>query len=215
MRITIITKLGLVIIYLLLAISCNSNTQIKQSETERTEEDAKEKNIRELRMKADSALIYSKSKGLNTNYCILIDFSIHSGKNRMFVWDFIGDSIKYEGLCCHGIGKGSTPSQPVYSNEEGSLCTSLGRYKITNRYISSWGIKIGYQLYGLDITNSNALKRIVTLHSHTPVPTEEVYPRHLPMGYSHGCTVISDSYMYNIDKLLKDNTKSLLLWIYE
>lgn len=37
---------------------------------------------------AMQALDYCKKNNLNTNYCILVDFSRHSGKNRMFVYDF-------------------------------------------------------------------------------------------------------------------------------
>ena len=200
----------LAVLFILLGNSCNTNAQ-SQAEIEV----GKQQTYAKLEMKADSALAYCKAKGLNTDYCILVDFSIHSGCDRMFVWDFQQDSIKYEGLCCHGAGKRSTPTHPVFSNEEGSLCSSLGHYKVASRYVSDWGINVGYQLKGLDSTNSNALKRAVTLHSHTPVASQEIYPRHLPMGYSHGCTVISNLLMTNLDELLKNNKNPMLLWIYE
>ena len=66
-----------------------------------------------LKSKAHEAKAYCVSKGFSTNYCFLVDFSIHSGKKRFFVWDFKGDSIKYASLCAHGYGKpdqGSTRS---------------------------------------------------------------------------------------------------------
>jgi hypothetical protein len=34
--------------------------------------------------KAEEALAYNKKHKLNTSYCILIDMSIHSGRNRFF-----------------------------------------------------------------------------------------------------------------------------------
>lgn len=59
-----------------------------------------------LKSKAHEAKAYCVSKGFSTNYCFLVDFSIHSGKKRFFVWDFKGDSIKYASLCAHGaMGK--------------------------------------------------------------------------------------------------------------
>ena len=58
-----------------------------------------------LREKALAAKTYCVEKGFNTNYCFLVDFSIHSGKRRFFVWDFKGDSVKYASLCAHGYGK--------------------------------------------------------------------------------------------------------------
>ena len=83
-----------------------------------------------LREKAQAGKAYCDKNGYNTNYCFLVDFSIHSGKRRFFVWDFKGDSVKYASLCAHGYGKNSTLSKPVFSNVEGSYCSSLGKYKV-------------------------------------------------------------------------------------
>lgn len=77
-----------------------------------------------LREKAQAGKAYCDKNGYNTNYCFLVDFSIHSGKRRFFVWDFKGDSVKYASLCAHGYGKNSTVSKPVFSNVEGSYCSS-------------------------------------------------------------------------------------------
>lgn len=66
-----------------------------------------------LKLKADSAKVYCVDKGFNTNYCFLVDFCIHSGKKRFFVWDFRGDSVVYASLCAHGYGKNSTASKPA------------------------------------------------------------------------------------------------------
>jgi hypothetical protein len=74
-----------------------------------------------LREKAQAGKAYCDKNGYNTNYCFLVDFSIHSGKRRFFVWDFKGDSVKYASLCAHGYGKNSTVSKPVFSNVEGSV----------------------------------------------------------------------------------------------
>ncbi len=57
-----------------------------------------------LREKAQAGKAYCDKNGCNTNYCFLVDFSIHSGKRRFFVWDFKGDSVKYASLCAHGYG---------------------------------------------------------------------------------------------------------------
>ncbi len=167
-----------------------------------------------LQEKADSALVFCKKKKMNTDYCFLIDMKIHSGKNRFFVWDFNQNKVIHTGLCCHGKGGDSTGAQPVFSNVEGSNCTSLGKYKIGISSYSQWGINIHYKLHGLDTTNNNAFKRIVVLHSFKPVPAYEIYPLHLPMGWSLGCPVISNKLMTQLDKMLKDSDKSILLWIY-
>lgn len=168
-----------------------------------------------VKAKADSALIFCKNKGYSTEYCVLVDFAIHSGKKRFFVWDFKGDSILLSSLCAHGYGMESTEAKPVYSNVEGSYCSSLGKYKLGIRSYSKWGINVHYKLHGLEKTNNNAYRRIVVLHSYEYIPEKEIFPRHLPLGMSQGCPVISNESMRTIDKLLQETKKPVLLWIYE
>jgi hypothetical protein len=168
-----------------------------------------------LRLKADSARIYCRSGGLSERYCILVNFNIHSGKKRFFVWDFEKDTVLYSSLCAHGMGRESTSEKPVYSNDPGSYCSSLGRYKTGVSSYSRYGIHIHYKLHGQDPTNSNAFKRIVVLHSHSLMPDREIYPLHLPLGFSLGCPVISDAMMRKVDTLLKESKKPVLLWIYD
>jgi hypothetical protein len=112
------------------------------------------------------------------------------------------------------MGLGSTCSSPVFSNEKGSYCTSLGKYRTGERSYSSWGINVHYKMHGLERTNDNAFSRIVVLHSYDYVPEEEIFPEHLPLGWSLGCPVISNKLMTSIDSLLKTRKKSVLLWIY-
>lgn len=64
---------------------------------------------------------------METSIAIMVDMGIHSGKNRIFVYDFKQKQTTIEGLCAHGDGGGSTPIKPVLSNKEGGYCTSLGK----------------------------------------------------------------------------------------
>nr|WP_208600645.1 murein L,D-transpeptidase catalytic domain family protein [Pedobacter terrae] len=150
---------------------------------------------------------------MDTSIAVMVDMSIHSGKNTFFVYDFKQKKITIEGLCAHGVGGGSTPIKPVFSNKEGSYCTSLGKYKVKGRAYSNWGIHVHYKMYGLEKTNSNAFNRIVVLHSYSPVPGQEIYPQTL-FGQSAGCPVLSDVTMKKVDTLLKNRKKPVLLWIY-
>jgi len=113
------------------------------------------------------------------------------------------------------MGRNSTVSNPVFSNIEGSYCSSLGRYKVGVRSYSKWGINVHYKLHGLEATNNNAFKRVVVLHSYDLIPVVEIYPAHLPLGMSQGCPVIANDVMRRVDKLLKDEKKPLLLWVYQ
>lgn len=163
--------------------------------------------------KINEAYAFCKKNKLDTSFCIMVDMSIPSGKNRLFVYDFQHKKTVIAGLCAHGVGGGSTATKPVFSNKVGSNCTSLGKYIVKNRSYSNWGINIHYKMYGLETSNNNAFKRIVVLHSYTPVPNYEIYPQTL-FGISAGCPVIADDQMSQIDRLLIKKKKAVLLWIY-
>ena len=44
---------------------------------------------------AVKAEAYCQQNGYRTDYCFLVDFDVHSGKNRFFVWDFEKQKIVY------------------------------------------------------------------------------------------------------------------------
>ncbi len=165
--------------------------------------------------KAKQAYIYCKKNKLNTKFCLLSNLSQHSGKNRFYIYDFRTDKVLISGLVCHGIGKNSKSEKPVYSNEVGSYCSSLGKYKIGKRGYFTWGIHIHYRMHGLEKSNSNAYKRQIVLHSYELIPESETYPTHLPMGWSLGCPVVSNNLMTIMDSLLKKEKKPTLIWIFE
>lgn len=169
-----------------------------------------------LKIKADSAKSYCQAQNLNTDYCILVDFKIPSGKYRFFLWSFAKDSIVIASLCSHGYGGGSTTSTPIFSNEESSNCTSLGHYKIGKRTNDSpWKeLDILYYLVGLDESNSNAEKRRIALYSYRGIPETEIYPREIPLGWSQGSPLIANHKMQYLDSILKNMNKPALLWVY-
>ena len=67
-------------------------------------------------------------------------------------------------------------------------------------------------MHGLEETNSNALKRVIVLHSWELVTNEETYPEGTPEGW--GCPAVSNEAMETIDGYLKGVEKPVLLWIY-
>ena len=108
---------------------------------------------------------YCHGNGLNEQYAVVVDFSHPSGKHRFFVCDLQVKKIISSSLCAHRSGKGSTATKPIFSNEIGSNCSSLGNYAITGRHkMSSAGLP-SFRLKGLDSSNSNAMKRGILLHS--------------------------------------------------
>jgi hypothetical protein len=204
-KMVIILSIFVLILSAFALVSGNSGQEIVEVGNTRIDEKAKE------------ALSFCKNNDCNTDFCILIDMKIHSGKYRMFVYDFKKQEVERMALVAHGAGKDdkkSTGAEPLFSNEEGSWLTSLGKYKIGARAYSQWGINVHYKLHGLETSNNNAFKRIVVLHSFTPVSSFEIYPFHLPMGWSAGCPVTDNDTMTWLDAKLKNTEKPVLLWIF-
>lgn len=152
---------------------------------------------------------YAKANGCNTQYCFLVDMKVASGKKRFFVYNLQKDSIELSGLVTHGSGKVNT-SDIQFSNIEGSLCTSLGKYKIGNSYTGKFGL--AYKLYGLDASNSNAFNRFVVLHAHACVPNEETAP--FPICESSGCPTVAPSFLTQLATYIDKADKPILLSIY-
>ena len=158
---------------------------------------------------AATILSYAKKHSCNTQYCFLVDMKVHSGSNRFFVYNLAKDSVEIEGLVTHGSGK-TNSSDVQFSNEEGSLCTSLGKYKIGSSYNGKFGL--AYKLYGLDASNSNAFNRFVVLHSHSCVPNTETAP--FPICESWGCPTVAPSFLTALAKYIDKADKPVLLSIY-
>lgn len=175
-------------------------------------------NLNKTKEKALEAFTFTKDKNLNTDFCILIDMSLHSGVNRFLVWDFKEEKITHQYLVGHGCGNNDWSSDeskenPTFSNEDGSHLSALGKYKLQGRGHSDWGIGVKYLMHGFDETNNNALKRFIVFHSWNLMSDEEVYPKGSPEGW--GCPTISNNAMRTLDPILEQSKKPVLMWIYQ
>ncbi|EGD33535.1 hypothetical protein HMPREF9071_2030 [Capnocytophaga sp. oral taxon 338 str. F0234] len=162
------------------------------------------------------ALAYCKAHKMNEDFYFLIDLSLHSGKNRFFVYDFKQEKNLYEKLVTHGSCDVKEPNPDKfevakYSNQANSHCSAKGKYKIGKRDYSSWGIKVKYWLQGLETSNNNAQKRVIVLHSWEAVADREIYPRYSPLSW--GCPAVSNAFMQLLDTMLQESKKPVLLWI--
>lgn len=168
--------------------------------------------------KHTEALAFCKKEKFSEDYYFLVDMSLPSGKNRFFVYDFKQKKITDSNIVTHGScdvngNNDDKYEKAKFSNLDGSHCTSLGKYKIGKRDYSSWGINVKYWLHGLEKSNSNAVARVVVLHSWTAVPDEEVFPDYAPLSW--GCPAVSDNFMKKLDERLQKTSKPVLLWIVE
>jgi L,D-transpeptidase catalytic domain len=161
--------------------------------------------------KIAEAATYCKKNGLNTEASILIDLGLHSGSYRCFVVRLADASIRIKGLVTHGSGKtGLLAGERKYSNEEGSLLSSLGKYKTGASYKGQFGL--AWKLYGLEATNSKAYSRYIVLHGHECVPDAEIEDM---LCQSWGCPTVSPEFLKQLQKVIDGAQKPLLLWIYD
>jgi L,D-transpeptidase catalytic domain len=162
------------------------------------------------------ALEYCKKNNFNEDFYFLIDLSVHSGKNRFFVYNFSTNEITESNLVTHGscdhFEKNSKKySQAKFSSRVDSHCSMRGKYKVGKRDYSSWGINIKYWLHGLETQNKTAVDRVVVLHSWSKVSNKEIFPLYSPLSW--GCPAVSDQFMKKLDNKLKTTDKPVLLWI--
>ena len=197
-------SIGYLLIYVLLTticVACSDSTQTSQ-----------------LPKKASEALKFSKANKFNTDFCILIDMSMHSGKKRLFVYDFDTNTVVRSALCSHGCcnsdwGSDETKTKSAFSNIPKSHCSSLGKYKIGKRGYSNWGIHVNYKMHGLDKSNRKAYARQIVLHSWEKIPDKELYPEGTPEGW--GCPAVSNNTMKHLDSILRKSKKPVLMWIFQ
>lgn len=152
---------------------------------------------------------YCKKNGFDTTVAFMLNLRIKSAKKRFFVASLSHDSVLNSGLVTHGHCQDFYNSKPAFSNEPGSNCSSLGKYKVGGKYTGKFGT--AYKLYGLEESNSNAFDRFVVLHGHSCVPDEE---QTMGICQSEGCPTVSPNFLKELEKIIDNSSKSILLWIY-
>ena len=171
------------------------------------------KHYERIEDRAEQAFRYAKRKGMSTNYCVLVDYSIPSGSPRVFVWSFNERKVVYKGYAMHGPGKGSTDRTPVFSNVPGSHCSSVGKFEVTRQH----GIrnKTGYCLKGLERSNSRAYARGIMIHGSRWVDNN-TWRRYIPLNGKCclGCVTVSHKDMRHIGRIIEQEERHILLWSY-
>lgn len=138
---------------------------------------------REIFDKAQQYFESNKERIANPRYFMVVDFSQHSSKRRLYVFDLSDSSVARHNVAA---GKNSDPDGDGYatnfSNQEGSLASSLGFYRTLSTYNGGHGLSL--RLEGLDDTNNNAYARAVVMHPATYVKDG------VSSGRSWGCPAI-------------------------
>ena len=154
---------------------------------------------------------YAAANGYSTQYAMLLDFALHSGSKRFFVVQLNTGKIIKAGLVTHGSSPTAMQDgERQYSNANGSLCTSLGKYKIGVHYQGTYGL--AYKLHGLDTSNNHAFSRAVVLHSHSCVPDTET-PQAICQSW--GCPTVSPDFLTTIAGYIDKSAKPVLMEMYD
>ena len=151
-----------------------------------------------------------KGKNYNRNLAVFINFKIHSGKYRFFIYDLKNDKILEKAIVSHGSGSVVANSEELrFSNIENSYQSSLGKFVIGNKYVGTFGRS--YRLRGLEKTNSNAMKRAVVIHSLGCVPDEESEEN---CCLSLGCPMLSANFLKTFEKYVDNSAKPIILYAF-
>jgi len=147
-------------------------------------------------------LDYNKNNGDRAiRYWAISDFTRHSINKRFHIFDVVERTV-HSYYVAHG--KNSDPKFTgfceKFSNVQGSLCSSEGIYRCSEKYTS---FKFGkaMRLDGLDSSNSNARKRAIVFHGAVYAEDSWVKKRG-KTGRSEGCQAVGFQYSSGlIDKL--------------
>ncbi|MET3036712.1 murein L,D-transpeptidase catalytic domain-containing protein [Chryseobacterium sp. NRRL B-14859] len=153
---------------------------------------------------------YLQGKEYNQELVIFINFKIHSGKYRYFVYDLKNNKILQKAIVSHGSGSVIPHSDALrFGNTEGSYQSSLGKYEIRESYTGKFGK--AYRLKGLDSTNSNAMERAIVLHSYGCIPDEESKN---PACLSLGCPMLSKKAFDQTAKYIDQSRQPMILYAF-
>jgi len=137
-----------------------------------------------LRAYSDAA-----ARGLITKpgFLTVIDYTRPSTEPRMWVLDLDTHRVRYHELVAHGRGSGGNVAHS-FSNQEGSLMSSLGLFLTDVSYVGTNGYSL--RLRGLEPgMNDRAYERAIVIHGADYV--SEATVAHLGrLGRSWGCPAV-------------------------
>ncbi|MDG1099338.1 MAG: murein L,D-transpeptidase catalytic domain family protein [Bacteroidia bacterium] len=159
--------------------------------------------------KVDEILPFLEANHYSTELAILVDMSLSIHQKRMYIVNPQTKQILHSCLVAHGKGNQSSEDKVYFSNVPNSFCSSLGKYKIAERYTGRFGDS--YRLDGLDSTNSKARKRAIVFHYYEHQSSSESIGPHY---FSEGCPMLAEEDWRIVDEYIKVQDKRCILWIF-
>jgi len=146
----------------------------------------------------------AKRMGLATKPILtVIDYSLASTKERLWVFDLSREKLLYQTYVAHGRNSGDLYATH-FSNQGRSLSSSLGTFVTGNTYIGSKGYALN--LNGLEPGyNDNALSRRVVMHGAWYV-SEDFIKHYGRLGRSWGCPSVNPALVKPIINTIKNGS---------
>jgi hypothetical protein len=133
----------------------------------------------------------------------IIDFSLPSHKERLWVIDLVEAKVLYHCLVSHGRNSGEIMAEK-FSNKPGSFASSPGFYTTGETYFGKHGfsLKLDGIEYGI---NDNARDRAIVMHGADYVSSEFI-EQNGRLGRSLGCPAVPEELSREIIETIKDGT---------
>jgi hypothetical protein len=197
-----VIRVGSLILVLFLAWFALANRDPKTAQDRRpTDPDALDPKVLNLALRAASA---AWERGVGAKHLLtVIDYSLPSTRRRLWVLDLEHDKVLFHELVAHGKGSGDNYATR-FSDEEGSLQSSLGLFEATTTYRGQHGYSL--RLKGLEEGfNERALERSIVIHGAWYV-TEAFAAQHGRLGRSWGCPALDRAVAKEVIDTIKGGT---------
>ncbi len=145
-----------------------------------------------------------KEKGIiQKDILTLVDYSLSSNENRLWVIDLKNNIILYQSLVSHGRNSGNEFAAN-FSNKPESYKSSLGFYLTGETYYGKHGYSL--RLDGLEKgINSNARARAIVVHGADYV-SENFVKQNGRLGRSLGCLALKQGLTKEVIDTIKDKS---------
>lgn len=145
---------------------------------------------------------------IKNNILTIIDFSLSSTKDRMWVIDMVNKKVILQTLVSHGIKSGKEFAKS-FSNQNESNKSSLGFYLTGETYIGKHGVSL--KLDGLEFgLNDKARERAVVIHGAEYV-SRKLANKQGYLGRSQGCPAVATAIAPKLIQTIKNKS---VLFIY-
>ncbi len=133
----------------------------------------------------------------------VIDYTRPSAEERLVVLDLESRQVLHTSLVAHGMNSGEECAES-FSNEPGSLQSSLGFYVTGEEYVGAHGKAL--RLAGVDtMFNDRAEERCIVVHG-AWYCTDDFVEEHGRLGRSWGCPVLPPDMVPEMIDDMKDGT---------